>query len=136
MSAGASAPSGSPTADKDVGEKERGRSEDGEEEEDLELHELAETANFLKQGDEHDDDEHDDAVRPPMRGRSFSTISFQFNMLPLPLSRDVVDLDEQSREVKHLNLVGGISLVVGLQIGSGIFSSPVRAPRCLERRLC
>ncbi|KAI0709329.1 L-methionine transporter [Earliella scabrosa] len=64
--------------------------------------------------------------RPPFRGRSYSVSGFDFQHDLLPLSASLSEPDEvhlESNE-KRLGLVNGIALIVGLQIGSGIFSSP------------
>lgn len=102
------------------------------------LHELEETQGFL-QDDEEDGDKdfHSTGLhRPPyghrVRSQSVSSLAFAFDVLPIPISRDRLDPAEQDREVKHLNLSAGIALVVGMQIGSGIFSSPVSAGRYLR----
>ena len=102
---------------------------EGEESDDLELHELAkETTGFVPdESNEGGFEEGQSQPKPGHRARtqSLSSISFAFDMLPLLLSRETVDPAESQREVKHLDLTSGIALVVGLQIGSGVFSSPV-----------
>ncbi|CAD6569352.1 MAG: hypothetical protein CYPHOPRED_003298 [Cyphobasidiales sp. Tagirdzhanova-0007] len=101
---------------------------EGEESDDLELHELAkETTGFVPdESNEGGFEEGQSQPKPGHRARtqSLSSISFAFDMLPLLLSRETVDPAESQREVKHLDLTSGIALVVGLQIGSGVFSSP------------
>ncbi|KAI0748211.1 L-methionine transporter [Daedaleopsis nitida] len=64
--------------------------------------------------------------RAPFRGRSYSVSGFDFQHDLLPLSASLSEPDEVHRESneKRLGLVNGIALIVGLQIGSGIFSSP------------
>ncbi|RDX56676.1 L-methionine transporter [Lentinus brumalis] len=67
-----------------------------------------------------------ESPRPPFRGRSYSVTGFDFQHDLLPLSSSLSEPDQvhlESNE-KRLGLVNGIALIVGLQIGSGIFSSP------------
>ncbi|KAH7926312.1 amino acid transporter [Leucogyrophana mollusca] len=64
----------------------------------------------------------------PVRGRgrsiSFSGFDFQRDLLPLSTSLSEPDNAHAEGSEKSINLIHGIGLVVGLQIGSGIFSSP------------
>ncbi|TFY79409.1 hypothetical protein EWM64_g4606 [Hericium alpestre] len=60
------------------------------------------------------------------RVRSYSVGGFDFERDLLPLSSSLSEPDE-TRPVateKSIGLINGIALIVGLQIGSGIFSSP------------
>ncbi|KAF8894649.1 L-methionine transporter [Infundibulicybe gibba] len=62
----------------------------------------------------------------PVRGRSYSISGFDFQHDLLPLTASVADpqtIHGDTNE-KSIGVVNGIALVVGLQIGSGIFSSP------------
>ena len=81
----------------------------------------------------HDDDEDDveaallsnGSSRPPARPRaqSFSRFSFDgfgHSLMPIPISEE----KRASGEERSLTLWGGIALVIGVQVGSGIFSSP------------
>jgi len=53
---------------------------------------------------------------------SILAFDFQDDLLPLSLSQ--VEGDSEPRVEKNIGLMDGIALVVGLQVGSGIFSSP------------
>ncbi|KAJ7774570.1 amino acid permease-domain-containing protein [Mycena maculata] len=59
------------------------------------------------------------------RGRSYSVSGFEFDLLPLSASvADPEMVQGENAGEKSIGLVNGIALIVGLQIGSGIFSSP------------
>ncbi|KAF8576395.1 amino acid transporter [Ramaria rubella] len=63
-------------------------------------------------------------LRTARTGRSNSIAVFQFQADLLPLSLSEVERDDDKVVEKTIGLSNGIALVVGLQIGSGIFSSP------------
>ncbi|KAL4265325.1 Cellular Amino Acid Transporter [Pleurotus pulmonarius] len=67
------------------------------------------------------------STSPRQRGRSYSISGFDFQQDLLPLTSSLSDpeavIHAEAGE-KNLGLINGIALVVGLQIGSGIFSSP------------
>ncbi|KAI6128263.1 amino acid permease-domain-containing protein [Pisolithus croceorrhizus] len=68
----------------------------------------------------------DGPVVPSERHRSFSLSGFDFQRDLLPLSASLSEPDTAQGEAveKSIGLIQGIGLIVGLQIGSGIFSSP------------
>ncbi|TDL24790.1 L-methionine transporter [Rickenella mellea] len=63
---------------------------------------------------------------PRRAGRSYSVSGFHFqhDLLPLTTSLSESENKGDGPSEKNISLVSGIALVVGLQIGSGIFSSP------------
>ncbi|KAL0946858.1 hypothetical protein HGRIS_013025 [Hohenbuehelia grisea] len=68
-------------------------------------------------------------ISPPnnfSRGRSYSITGFDFqqDLLPLTASLSEPDTPHADGGEKNIGVLNGIALVVGLQIGSGIFSSP------------
>lgn len=54
---------------------------------------------------------------------SFAGFEFEHALLPLTLSGEEVEATHKDDE-KHVGLWHAIGLVVGMQVGSGIFSSP------------
>ncbi|KIJ44053.1 hypothetical protein M422DRAFT_67697 [Sphaerobolus stellatus SS14] len=63
-------------------------------------------------------------LRPTRSGRTNSISIFEFQAELLPLSLSEAERPEEAVVEKTLGLWNGIALVAGLQIGSGIFSSP------------
>ncbi len=130
MSASEQAESGVANGKVDLKGKGRAIDQDATSEDDgqASLHDLEESEGFLPRASSSSQGTQDeDNVRPGHRARSMSiaSLGFSFSGLQIPLSREAVDPLEATREVKHLDLLGGISLVIGLMVGSGIFSSPV-----------
>lgn len=127
---GAASPTGLGRAVKKPDIKGKGRAIDQDETSDdgqASLHELEESEGFLPRGSTSSQGTSDGfPVRPGHRTRSSSiaSLGFAFSGLHIPLTSESIDPAEATTEVKHLNLMGGISLIVGLMVGSGIFSSP------------
>ncbi len=70
-------------------------------------------------------------TRPPIRDRagtisSLTGFDYADNILPLTLSGEDAGSEDRHRheESKHVGWAQGTALVVGMQVGSGIFSSP------------
>lgn len=92
------------------------------------LHELEEAGGFLSRPSTSNQDTDGFPSRPGghrARSSSLASLGFAFSGLHIPLTSESIDPSEATREAKHLDLLGCISLVVGLMVGSGIFSSPV-----------
>ena len=79
--------------------------------------------------------DHMNEVSPVPSARSslsrLSTTSFSYNDMLFPLTTSAEDPSNNARleKIKTVTWLSGLSLVVGLQIGSGIFSSPALVNR-------
>jgi len=104
------------------------------EENDLDLASLASssTSNRSKDPNASDNEDEDYATPSPRSSLSrLSTASFSYNDLLFPLTTSAEDPSGHARleKMKTVTYWSGLSLVVGLQIGSGIFSSPALVNR-------
>ncbi|KAH8927522.1 hypothetical protein BT69DRAFT_1213814 [Atractiella rhizophila] len=64
-------------------------------------------------------------TRPGLRSLTRTSFDyFRLNAIPLSLSRDGPEGTTEGKSEKTIGFVGGVALVVGSQIGAGIFSSP------------
>ena len=99
-------------------------------EDDVDLASLASSPSNHSNGSKPGDD-----ISPIPSPRSslsrFSTTSFSYNDMLFPLAASTEDPSNNARleKLKTVTFWSGLSLVVGLQIGSGIFSSPALVNR-------
>lgn len=62
--------------------------------------------------------------RTKTRSRALSLGAFSFSANLLPLTQSLEASQQSRREGNKITIISAVGLVVGLQIGSGIFSSP------------
>lgn len=76
--------------------------------------------------DENDNDDSNRPFRPRSNTvTSFAGFEFEHALLPLTLSGEAAESTGQNQgDERHVGLWHAIGLVVGMQVGSGIFSSP------------
>jgi hypothetical protein len=101
---------------------------------DLDLASLASSSPSNRSKDPNASDNEDEGYATPSPRSSLSRLSmtsFSYNDMLFPLTTSAEDPSGHARleKMKTVTYWSGLSLVVGLQIGSGIFSSPALVNR-------
>lgn len=98
---------------------------------DVDLASLASSPSNHSKKSIHSDDDVSPIPSPRSSLSRLSTTSFSYNDMLFPLTASTEDPSRHARleKMKTVTYWSGLSLVVGLQIGSGIFSSPALVNR-------